>query len=270
MFRSILLAGLLASLCPGANLAVSTYFRDGFTPSAITSDPAGNLYIAGTVPLDPESPGATAAVAKLDPMATQYLYLAYLDAAASDSISAMAVDSAGNAYIAGWTTNPNFPSVGGAQLGTPPTSAQDPRSFVVKLDPSGAVVFSVLIGGSAASNAMGIALTPQGQILMSGFALASGFPATAGAYSVADSADNWFLTEFDPTASQMIFSATGIGGSSIALDAVGNIYLAGSRAGTNYPTTPGAYQTTSRTANALCATRIRAGPHLFFPLPNWL
>jgi Beta-propeller repeat len=124
----------VASLCPAANLAVSTYFRDGFTPSAVTSDASGNLYIAGTVPLDPESPGATAAVAKLDPMATQYLYLAYLDAAASDSISAIAVDSAGNAYVAGWTTNPNFPSVGSSQLGTPPTSAQDPRSFVVKLD----------------------------------------------------------------------------------------------------------------------------------------
>ncbi|HEY6347491.1 MAG TPA: SBBP repeat-containing protein [Bryobacteraceae bacterium] len=244
MFRSIFLAGLLASLCPGANLAVSTYFRDGFTPSAMTSDASGNLYIVGTVPLDPESPGATAAVAKLDPMATRYRYLAYLDAAASDSISAIAVDSAGNAYVAGQTTNPNFPSVGSGQLGTPPTSAQDPRSFVVKLDPGGAVVFSVLVGGSVPSDAVGIALTPRGQILVSGIALATGFPATAGAYSVADSADNWFLMEVDPTASQMIFSATGIGGSSIALDAAGNIYLAGSSGGTNYPTTPGAYQTT--------------------------
>jgi uncharacterized protein (TIGR03437 family) len=42
----------------------------------------------------------------------------------------------------------------------------------------------------------------------------------------------------------VIFSATGIGGSSIVLDAMGNIYLAGSSTGTDYPTTPGAYQTT--------------------------
>jgi hypothetical protein len=45
--RSVLLAAALASACPAANLAVSTYFRDGFTPTAIASDPAGNIYVAG-------------------------------------------------------------------------------------------------------------------------------------------------------------------------------------------------------------------------------
>ena len=60
--------------------------------------------------------------------------------------------------------------VGGAALGTAPTSSTDTRSFVTKLDPQGTVVFSLLIGGSAMSTAKGIALTPQGQILVSGIA----------------------------------------------------------------------------------------------------
>ena len=68
----------------------------------------------------------------------QFLYLTYLDSAAS----------VGNAYVAGWTTNPNFPSVGGGSLGTPPTGSQDQRSFVTKLSPDGIVLSSVLIGGS--------------------------------------------------------------------------------------------------------------------------
>ena len=75
-------------------------------------------------------------------------------------------------------------------------------------------------------------------------AASKGFPVTPGAYSVADSTNQWFLTELDATASKTIFSATGIGGSSLAVDMAGNIYMAGSSVGTTYPTTPGAYQTT--------------------------
>ncbi len=253
--RLSFLAAVLVQTCLSANLAVSTYFKDGFGPTAIASDAQGNILVAGSAVIDPVAQTTGAAVAKLNPQASQYVYLTYLDSAASytlsgsgsaasDTLTAITVDSAGNAYVAGWTTNGNFPVVGGGSLGTPPSSALDPRSFVIKLSPDGEVLFSVLIGGSVGSQAKGIALTPQGQILVSGLATASGFLSTRGAYNVTDSSGNWFLMELDPTASTVIFSATGIGGSSIALDSAGNIYLAGSSVGTNYPTTPGAYQTT--------------------------
>ncbi len=242
LLRFLFLAAALAPVALPANLAISTYFKDGFTPTAIASDATGNLYIAGSAVIDPASKTTGVAVAKLDPKASQYLYLAYLDSAASDQVSGIAVDTAGDAFIAGWTTNVNFPVVGGGALGTAPTSASDPRSFVTKLNPQGAVVFSLLIGGSAASMTRGIALTPEGRILVSGMAGSKGFPATAGAYNVPDSTNQWFVMELDATGSRMIFSATGIGGSSIALDAAGNIYLAGSSPGTSYPTTEFAYQ----------------------------
>jgi uncharacterized protein (TIGR03437 family) len=242
--RVSFLAVAVVQSCFPANLAVSTYFKDGFTPAAIASDTQGNVLVAGSAVIDSVAKTTGVAVAKLNPQASQYLYLTYLDSAASDQVSAMAVDAAGNAYVTGWTTNPNFPAAGGGMLGTPSTGVPDSRSFVTKLSPDGAVLFSVLIGSSVGSQALGIALTPQGQILVSGLATASGFPATPGAYSVPDSNGNWFLMELDAAASTVIFSATGIGGSSIVLDAAGNIYLAGSSAGTDYPTTPGAYQTT--------------------------
>ena len=227
-----------------ATLAVSTYLKAGFTPAAIATDSQGNVYLAGSAVIDATSGATSAVVMKVDPKATQYLYVTYLDSAASDQVSGIAVDGVGNAYVVGWTTNPNFPQVGGSALGEAPASNSDTRSFVIKLSPQGAVMFSTLIGGSAMSTARGVALTPQGQILVSGLAGSSGFPTTAGAYTVADSKGHWFLTELDATASQVIFSSTGIGGSSIALDTAGNIYVAGSSAGTDYPTTPGAYQTT--------------------------
>lgn len=238
----LFLAAIIVQKATPANLAISTYLKDGFNPTAIASDSAGDLYLAGSAVVDPASGTTSAVVAKLDPKASQYLYLTYFDSAADDHLSSIGVDSAGNAYIAGWTTNPNFPNAGGA-LGTAPTSSTDTRAFVAKLSPDGRVLFSVLIGGATTAQARGIAVTPQGQILVSGIASSSGFPHTSGAYSVADSTNHWFLMELTAGASQMIFSATGIGGSSIALDASGNIYLAGSSPGTDYPTTPGAYQT---------------------------
>jgi uncharacterized protein (TIGR03437 family) len=239
---SLFVAAAIVQTASPANLAISTYLKDGFTPSAIASDGAGNIYLAGSAVIDPASQTMGAVVAKLDPKASQYLYLTYFDSAADDQLSAVAVDGAGNAYVAGWTSNPNFPNTG--TLGTAPTSITDTRAFVAKLSPEGAVVFSALIGGSTRAQANGIAVTPQGQVLVSGLASASGFPVTSGAYSVADSTNQWFLMELNAAASQTIFSAIGIGGRSIALDPAGNIYLAGSSAGTDYPTTAGAYQTT--------------------------
>ena len=236
-----LAAGIMQTATP-ANLAISTYLKDGFNPAAIASDSTGNVYLAGSAVIDPASQTMSAVVAKLDPKASQYLYLTYFDSAASDQLSSIAVDGAGNAYIAGWTTNPNFPNTSGA-LGTAPRSSTDTRAFVAKLSPDGAVVFSVLIGGATMAQASGIAVTPQGEILVSGVASSSGFPQTSGAYSVADSTNQWFLMELDAAATHVVSSATGIGGSSIALDAPGNIHLAGSSPGTDYPTTPGAYQT---------------------------
>jgi uncharacterized protein (TIGR03437 family) len=238
----LFLAAVIVQTATPANLAISTFLKDGFNPTAIASDPAGDIYLAGSALIDPASQTTSAVVAKLDPKASQYLYFIYFDSAANDQLSSIAVDSAGNAYIAGWTTNPNFPSTGGALRAAPP-STTNTRAFVAKLSPDGAIVFSALIGSAATAQARGIAVTPQGQILVSGIATSRRFPHTSGAYSVADSTNQWFLMELDAGASQMIFSATGIGGSSIALDASGNIYLAGSSPGTYYPTTPGAYQT---------------------------
>jgi uncharacterized protein (TIGR03437 family) len=258
---ALLIGSALVPNSSAANLAYSTYLKDGFTPKAMVSDAQGNLYLAGKTVTDPVSGSTTAVVAKFDPHAAGFLYLAYLDSTASDDVRAITVDSAGNAYVTGATVNPNFPATGG-KLAALPTGLQDPRSFVTKLSPNGTVIFSVLLGGSAGSTAEAIALTPQGQILVSGVSASSGFPITAGAYTVADSKQHPFLMELDATAATVISSATGIGGSSIALDASGNIYVAGSTTLLDYPTTPGAYQTTftpAFTCSGLCQVSTPGG-----------
>jgi len=229
-------------------LTYSTYLRDSFTPSAIALDSSGNIYMTGSAIVDPQTSQSTVLVVKLNPQATQYLYVRYLGGSVKDSANAIAVDGAGNAYVAGYTISPDFPVISGGNLGSPPAAASnqsipDQRSFVVKLNSAGAVVFSDLLGGSASSSAQAVAVNALGQILISGSVTGgSPFPVTPGAYNIANSLGHPYLLELDPTGARYIFSATGIGGSAIALDPSGNIYVSGTTFALDYPTTPGAYQ----------------------------
>jgi uncharacterized protein (TIGR03437 family) len=245
--RSLFLYAGLASAASAATFPVltySTYLRDSFTPKAIATDSSGNIYLTGYAIVDPAAAQTAVLVIKLNPQGSEYLYVRYLSGSVDDYATAIAVDGAGNAYVAGSTASPDFPVTTGGGLGTAPTSATDQRSFVVKLDPNGNVVFSDLLGGSASSAAQAVAVNASGQVLVSGNSIKPGFPSTVGAYSVPDTTNHPYLLELDPTGATIVFSATGIGGSALALDSSGNIYVAGTTYLLDYPTTPGAYQAT--------------------------
>jgi len=224
-------------------LTYSTYLRDGFTPKAVATDPTGNIYIAGNAIIDTASGQTTVLVVKLNPQATQYLYVRYLGGSVDDYANAIAVDSAGNAYIAGSTESPDFPVTGSGNPGAAPASSTSPRSFVAKFGPGGNLVFSDLLGASVESSAQAVAVNASGQVVVSGMSV-SAFPSTPGAYSIANSANHPYLLELDATGATTIFSATGIGGSAIVIDAAGNIYVAGTTSLLDYPTTSGTYQST--------------------------
>jgi hypothetical protein len=134
------------------SLSYSTYLRDSFTPSAIATDSAGNIYLAGKAVVDAATSQTTTLVVKMNPQATQYLYVRYVGGSVNEAASALAVDSSGNAWVAGVTTSPDFPVTSGGNLATAPVTATE-RSFVFKLDPNGQIVFSDLLGGSTNSYA---------------------------------------------------------------------------------------------------------------------
>ena len=69
--RALWLAAAIVPTCSAPNLAVSTYFQDGFTPAAMINDAQGNVLIAGSAVIDPAAETTGVAVAKLDPKASQ-------------------------------------------------------------------------------------------------------------------------------------------------------------------------------------------------------
>jgi hypothetical protein len=78
--------------------------------------------------------GGTSGVAELNPSGAALVYATYLvgsspnNSGDSDGASGIAVDAAGNAYITGWPSSPDFPITPGAYNTTPPLMALSPMS----------------------------------------------------------------------------------------------------------------------------------------------
>jgi uncharacterized protein (TIGR03437 family) len=256
---------LVASYLSGAQLTSSTYLRSSFSPAAITTDSAGNIYVAGNIVLDPPTGRQGVLVLKLNPQGTQYLYETYINGSTGESVGGITIDSEGNVYVAGTTLSTDFPLTPGGALTPPSTGSNDSRSFLIRLSSNGLITLSAVFGGQGGASA--VAIAADGNILISGVSYQKGFLSTPGAYSVPDTTDRPYLIKLDPTTPGILFSATGIGGTSIAQDTAGNIFvsgLTGSGSQTDYPTTPGAYQT-KFPQNFSC---IQPPCQLSFPAPN--
>jgi len=175
-------------------------------------------------------------------------YATFLGGAASDTPAAIAVDAAGNAYIAGGTQSLNFPVTAGAYQGSLKGGSGDTDAFVTKLSADGrSVLFSTYLGGSSYDSANAIALDSSG-IYVAGATRSPNFPVTAGAVQTTSRGpSNAFIAKLNPGGTGLIYS-TYLGGSgadsatALAIDTSGNAFIAGSATSPNFPTSPSAYQ----------------------------
>lgn len=213
----------VAKLDSGGTLTYSTYLGGTYTDrgESIAIDPAGRVYAVGTtasanfptsaLAFD-ESLGSTddAFVAKLDLSAggaSSLVYSTLLGGSGNESSfaqSGIAVDAAGNAYVAGRTNSTDFPVTAGAYHTTCATCADgwyNEHIFVAKLDPTGSsLLYSTYFGGSGRDNPGAIAIDAAGDIYFTGVAWSPDFPTTPGTvqpvylggpYVSADSGATW-------------------------------------------------------------------------------
>ena len=89
------------------------------------------------------------------------------------------MDAVGDAYVAGGTPSPDFPTTPGAF----DTVLNGSDAFVTRLDPSGSsLIFSTLLGGAAGDGASAVALAADGNIWVGGSTGSLDFPATGDAF----------------------------------------------------------------------------------------
>ena len=266
---------VVAKLNPaGSGLVYSTHLGGTLTdqPTDIKVDAAGNAYVSG-VTLSTDFPttagaydptyngtGVDSFVTKLNADGTALVYSTYLGgAAAGDWAYGLALNSDGNVYVSGISDSSDFPITAGVYDSTPASDS----FFVTKLDPAGAaLVYSTFLaaGGTFDCN---IAIDTAGNAYVSGDTLSGLFPTTAGAFDTTFGGGlfDGFVAKLNPTGSALVYS-TFLGGSGndapneIVLDSLNNAYIVGYTSSTNFPTSPGAFDTTYGNNNDVFVTKL--------------
>lgn len=259
----------------GSALLYSTYLGGSSNDAGygIWVDSIGSAYITGyTASLDfpttsdafqrTSGGGIDVFVAKLNPAGDGLVYSTLIGGGDQDGGSGIAVDSAGNAYVTGDTSSNasgqffnNFPTTTGAfQTNSSLSGSHSGYAFLLKLSPAGnTLVYSTLLGGGSESGG-GIAVDASGNAYATGYTRSQGFPVTPGAFQTAGKSNGYgipdtpFVTKLNPSGSGLVYS-TYLGGNSdgrgidIAVDSTGSAYTTGYTLASDFPTTPGAFQT---------------------------
>jgi hypothetical protein len=242
-------------------LTYSTLLTGGnaTTSVGIAVDAAGEITVAGNTgaigfPVTNNSTfggGTGVFVARIASSGTALVYSTFFGGSGSDKPSGMAEDSQGNAYVAGSTSSPNFPTTPGAfRSACVMTNGSCSTSFTAKFGPTGNLIYSTYLSGGTGVNA--IAVDSQGSAYVAG-GVASNSLDTVNAFQsqyvglVSTTTEDAFVQKLDPTGSSLVYSTylapigvpNGVqqtGATGIAVDGSGSAYVTGQTTATTFPT----------------------------------
>ncbi len=270
-------AGFVTELSPdGSALVYSTYFGDtsagSTTVTSIALDATDDAYLTGYTNSNnfPTTPGAYktsetasgtyAFATELNPTGTALVYSTYLSGTETTGFHTtngfgIALDADGNAYVAGTTTSPTYPTTQGAfqpvQGCASPTTCGG-TGFVTKVSSGGASLSYSTYLGTGSNKPEAVAVDSSGNAYVVGSTEVSTFPVTPGAFQTSSSDPlAVFVTKLSPDGTALTYSTflSGTNGTSanealaVAVDASGYAYVTGQTSDSDFPTTSGAYQT---------------------------
>lgn len=226
---------------------------------AVAVDRNGYAYVTGCTwsHAFPTKPGsydrtfnggtADAFVAKVSKTGRSLVYSTLLGGKEGDTGEELAVDSAGKVTVAGSTKSPDFPT-------TPYAYDRSHNGghdfFIVRLNAAGSgLLFATLLGGKNDEYCGSLVLDASGNACLNGWTYSVNFPTTPGAYhrTFGGGFTDAVAVKLNATGRALVFS-TFLGGNDVdygeagAVDAAGNVYIAGTTNSLKgFPTTPGAF-----------------------------
>jgi len=227
-------------------------------------DSANNVYVTGSTtssnfptvrPYQAAEPGSYSGfLSKISADGSSLLYSTYLGGSGFDQPAGIAVDTLGEAHVAGGTTSQNFPVVNAYQTAALANQAElyGTYGFISKFSADGStLIYSTYLAGNSNvaqdcgspcwptpySAVSAVALDANGSAYVTGTTNTYNFPTTAGAYLTSNStlqdATVGFISKFVSSGSlnysTFFYGSSGspIGIAAVAVDGYGSAYIAG-------------------------------------------
>jgi uncharacterized protein (TIGR03437 family) len=233
----------------GSAKLYSTYLGGGGPDEGhgIAVDVQGNAYITGsagsidfpTMNAIQSAPGGSgdAFLVKLNATGSAIIYSTLLGGNGIDTGSAVTVDAAGSAYIAGSTFSTNLPTKNPFQAAI---GGQE-DAFIAKINATGnAWAYVTYLGGNAVDQGNAIAVDASGNAYVTGYTASNNFPVQSAFRGSNAGVVDAFVTKLNPAGSALVYS-TYLGGSAldygtaIAVDSSGNAYVTGLVTSDDFP-----------------------------------
>jgi hypothetical protein len=246
------------------------------TGNTIALDQSGNVYLAGVTPsanfptrnpFQANSGGSfDCFVTKLNANGTDLIFSTYLGGSDLDTCLGLALDNAGNVYVAGQTASLNFPVANAYQN----TNGGSPDGFVSKLNPAGsALVFSTYLGGAGGEAVADIRADASGNVYVGGTTGSPNFPIMNAIQPNIAGGSDCFFTKFNPAGNSLAYSTYFGGeltdsGQGFTADTLGNAYITGVTNSRNYPVTAGVFQTVKSGSDDAFVTKLNSSGGLVY------
>ena len=274
------LDGFVAKLAPAGNALVYSSYLGGASqdePVAIAVDAAGEAIVAGQAcsadfPITASafqqhlwSGSCDGFVTKFAADGATLVYSTFYGGSRDEDLLALALDSGGNAYVAGVTTSTNL-VVRGALQATAGGPAGTENGFVAKFSPSGGLAYASYFGGAAPTFVYAVAVSADG-IFLAGETRSASLPGGAAIQPRGGAA---FVAQLAIDGSRAVATRFIDGGGedfvrAVVADATHTVHLAGGTRSSDLPVTIDAMQ--PKHAGPIYAGGVLGGDMFYATLP---